>query len=250
MAIGELSTSYLETSWDKSSLEFLKTNPITDALEIYPSSSLRSPGITHNEFSILLPEHIYQLTRKELMRWRLQDSTQNLSSKSNAGYREQPKQDFRYESNHYAYSCIQEGYQKRGIPVHHSQDEKYFEAFKRNVLVTATTHSCEEVLDLDDMTGYDDDSQELFQQKQYFVYSVSNKVLQSDMGKNIVRKHAPTLDAQSVWKEFETHMSTSSKGLNKRHRLHSYVSTTVYDRSWKGPSIEPSFLGCTCLIPS
>ena len=24
------------------------------------------------------------------------------------------------------------------------------------------------------------------------------------------------------------------KGLNERHRLHEYVSTTVYDRSWKG----------------
>ena len=29
-------------------------------------------------------------------------------------------------------------------------------------------------------------------------------------------------------------MSTSSKGLNERLRLHAYVSTTVYDRSWKG----------------
>ena len=47
-------------------------------------------------------------------------------------------------------------------------------------------------------------------------------------------KYAPTLDVQSVWKEFETHMSTSSKGLNERCRLHAYVSTTVYDRSWKG----------------
>ena len=35
-------------------------------------------------------------------------------------------------------------------------------------------------------------------------------------------------------KKFETRMSTSSKGLNERHRLHAYVSTTVYDRSWKG----------------
>ena len=29
-------------------------------------------------------------------------------------------------------------------------------------------------------------------------------------------------------------MSTSSKGLNERHGLHPYVSTTVYHRSWKG----------------
>ena len=33
------------------------------------------------------------------------------------------------------------------------------------------------------MPGYDDDSKELFKQKHYFMYSVFNKVLQSDMGK-------------------------------------------------------------------
>ena len=71
-------------------------------------------------------------------------------------------------------------------------------------------------------------------QKQYFMYSVFNKVLQSDMGKTIVRKYTPTLDARAAWRGFESHMSTSSKGLNERHRLYRYVSTTVYDRSWKG----------------
>ena len=109
-----------------------------------------------------------------------------------------------------------------------------FEAFERNLLVTATSHGCEEILEGDYMPGYDDDSQELFKQKQYFMYSIFNKVLQSDMSKTLVRKYAPTLDAQSVWKDLETHMSTSSKGLNKRHRLHAFVSTTVCDRSWKG----------------
>ena len=66
------------------------------------------------------------------------------------------------------------------------------------------------------------------------MYSVFNKILQSDMGKTIVRKHAQTLDTQSVWKELNSHMSTSSKGLNERCRLHAYMSTTVYDKSWKG----------------
>ena len=49
------------------------------------------------------------------------------------------------------------------------------------------------------------------------MYSVFNKVLQSDMGKTIVRKYASTLNTQSVWREFESHMSISSKGLNERH---------------------------------
>ena len=37
-----------------------------------------------------------------------------------------------------------------------------------------------------------------------------------------------------MWWEFKSHISTSSKGLNKRCRLHAYVSTTIYDRSCKG----------------
>ena len=39
---------------------------------------------------------------------------------------------------------------------------------------------------------------------------------------------------QSVWRDFESHMSTSSKRLNESLRLHAYASTTVYDKSWKG----------------
>ena len=64
--------------------------------------------------------------------------------------------------------------------------------------MTATTRSCDTVMDPCYMPGHDTDSQDLFQQKQYFMNSVFNKVLQSDMGKLIVRKHAPTLDAHSV----------------------------------------------------
>ena len=44
----------------------------------------------------------------------------------------------------------------------------------------------------------------------------------------------PLQDAQSVWTEFQSNVSTSSKVLNERCRLHEYVSTTVYDRSWRG----------------
>ena len=50
----------------------------------------------------------------------------------------------------------------------------------------------------------------------------------------IISKYASTLGAQSVWKEFENRMSTSSNGLNEWRRLHASVSTTVYDRSLKG----------------
>ena len=53
------------------------------------------------------------------------------------------------------------------------KDEKYFEAFRRNLLVAATTHIYEEVLDPHYMPGHDEDSQELFQQKQYILCTES-----------------------------------------------------------------------------
>ena len=63
----------------------------------------------------------------------------------------------RYESNQNAYQLLAF---KKSIKREVSQytipkDEKYIEAFKRNLLVTATTHGCDEILE-------GDDSQELF----------------------------------------------------------------------------------------
>ena len=53
-------------------------------------------------------------------------------------------------------------------------------------------------------------------------------MLTSEMGKTFVRKHLDNMNAQRVWEEFATHMTT------EKHRLHTYVTTTVLDKSWKG----------------
>ena len=66
------------------------------------------------------------------------------------------------------------------------------------------------------------------------MYSVFNKCLLSDMGKTIVRKHLDNMNAQRVWEEFATHMTTSSKGKAEKCRLHTYVTTTVLDKFWTG----------------
>ena len=66
------------------------------------------------------------------------------------------------------------------------------------------------------------------------MYSVFNKCLLSDMGNTIVRKHLDNMNAQRVWEEFAAHMTTSSKGKAEKRRLHTYVTTTVLDKSWKG----------------
>ena len=110
------------------------------------------------------------------------------------------------------------------------KDEKYFEAFKRNPLITATTHDCEEILDGHYKPENNDDGKELFKQKKYFMYSILDKVLQHDMGKTIVRKYAPCLDAQSVWREFgltcPPHLRDAMKGIDY---MHMYLQLSMID---------------------
>ena len=98
----------------------------------------------------------------------------------------------------------------------------------------ARAHGCEEILQPTFRPRGDPDSLELFRLKNDFMYSVFNKCLLSDMGKTIVRKHLDNMNAQRVWEEFATHMTTSSKGKAEKRRLHTYVTTTVLDKSWKG----------------
>ena len=100
--------------------------------------------------------------------------------------------------------------------------------------MTARAHDCEEILQPTFRPRGDADSLELFRLKNDFMYSVFNKCLLSDMGKTVVRKHLDNMNAQRVWEEFATHMTTSSKGKAEKHRLHTYVTTTVLDKSWKG----------------
>ena len=56
------------------------------------------------------------------------------------------------------------------------------------------------------------------------------------MGKTIVRNYVHTTDAQSVWKEFQEHMKSSSKGPSEKRRLTQYVTSTVLDDNYKGPT--------------
>ena len=102
------------------------------------------------------------------------------------------------------------------------------------MLVTARAHDCAEILQPTFRPWGDADSLELFRLKNDFIYSVLNKCLLSDMGKTIVRKHRDHMNAQRVWEEFSTYMTTSSMGKAEKHRLHTYVTTTVLDKSWKG----------------
>ena len=82
---------------------------------------------------------------------------QDPQSVSHTGHRGHSQQDSGHVSNQNANQLLAF---KKGMKTEVSQyDEKYFEAFKTNLLVTATTHGCEEVLESDYLPRYDDDRQ-------------------------------------------------------------------------------------------
>ena len=66
------------------------------------------------------------------------------------------------------------------------------------------------------------------------MFSILDKHLLTDMGKTIVRKYVHTTDAQSVWKDFQEHMKSSSKGASEKRRLTQYFTNTVLDDNYKG----------------
>ena len=65
------------------------------------------------------------------------------------------------------------------------------------------------------------------------MFSVLDKHFLTDMGKT-VRKYVHTTDAQSVWKDFQDHVKSSSKGASEKRRLTQYVTNTMLDDNYKG----------------
>ena len=94
----------------------------------------------------------------------------------------------------------QEKHQKGYLCLPTIKDEKYYESFKRSMLVTARAHDCEEILQPTFRPRSDADSLELFRLKIDFMYSVFNKYSLSVMGKTIVRKHLDNMNDQGVWR--------------------------------------------------
>ena len=119
ITIGEPHTSYLENSCDKSNLKFIRTNSIRN---------LHMPWKYSHHFV------------REAKESSTPGDPYSLCSQTNSVTSP-------YKSNQNAYQLLAF---KKSIKREVSQytilkDEKYFEALKRNLLVTATTHDCEEI---------------------------------------------------------------------------------------------------------
>ena len=81
ITIGEPHTSYLENSWDKSNLEFLKTNSIRNLHMLWKylhhlARKAKESSTPGDPFSFMLPDQFCNHTWTEFMSCRLEDSHQ------------------------------------------------------------------------------------------------------------------------------------------------------------------------------
>ena len=111
------------------------------------------------------------------------------------------------------------------------KDERYFHGCSKSLYITAKSHECEQVLDQEYIPSNAEN--DLFEAKQIFMFSVFDKHLKTHMQKTIVRKYVHTTDTQSVCKDFQDHMKSSSKGASEKRRLTKYVTSTLLDDNYK-----------------
>ena len=106
-------------------------------------------------------------------------------------------------------------------------NERYFDSFSRSLYISTKSHDCDEVLDPDYNLGVVQKTKSLLKANEFCMFSVFNTHLLTDMGKTIIEKHVHNTDAQAVWKDFQKHMNSSSKGATEKKRFTQYVTNTV-----------------------
>ena len=111
ITLGEPHTSYIENSWDKSNLEFLKTNSIRNLHMLWKYlhhlvRKAKASSTTEDPLSFMSPEHFCNLTRREFMSWRFEECNQSVSSVPNNGYGGHTQQESRHKSNQSAYQLL------------------------------------------------------------------------------------------------------------------------------------------------
>jgi hypothetical protein len=107
------------------------------------------------------------------------------------------------------------------------KDERQFETWYLGFIIMARSHDILDVFDDTYVPTADDKA--LFEKKQYYAYTVLHHTLKIDMGKIMVRKHKDTGDAQKLWRK-----STKAQILSTD--LLSWITSTKYDNSWRGPT--------------
>jgi hypothetical protein len=118
------------------------------------------------------------------------------------------------------------------------KDQRHWNGWNRAVISQARAHDVSEVFDPTFVPDVNDPvAQELFQQKQNFVYAVLNKTVQTDQGQQYVREHEHDVNAQMVYAKLLKYASTSTAAELAKDALVSYLTNSSFDSKWRGSTV-------------
>ena len=108
-----------------------------------------------------------------------------------------------------------------------------WDKWRRNTVSTARSHDCYNVFNPNYKPLPKD--QDVFNEKQIFIYSVFEEKLQTDTGKHLVRKHELDYDAQTIFKQLTVHAKESTQATIEASKFLNYIASVCLHRSkWKG----------------
>jgi hypothetical protein len=116
-------------------------------------------------------------------------------------------------------------------------DEGHWHEWQRTIKSTAHSHACENVFDVNYVPSTTDDSA-IFREQQTFLYDVFNTILKTPMGRYYVRKYEVSRDAQSVWRDYSTHMCSSTWGEMAMETLLSELTSTKLSSNYRGTTVS------------
>jgi hypothetical protein len=103
-------------------------------------------------------------------------------------------------------------------------NDKYWESWKRSFDNTAYSQMLYEVLDPNHVPNTALGQRKLLRQNQ-FMYEVLDKIIKTNKGKEIVRKHGKNRDAQATYKELCAHYENSTAAVMETNELFKYIIT-------------------------
>lgn len=114
------------------------------------------------------------------------------------------------------------------------KEDKQWDSWERSTVAQARAQDLSDVLDTNYVPSTPEEN-ELFVEKQKFVYAVLEKNLLTDKGKSLIRHYAATFDAQKVYRDISKYAKSSTQAAMEASTLLAYItSANCGDGTWKG----------------
>jgi len=109
-----------------------------------------------------------------------------------------------------------------------------YDPWSRHMTATAVAQDLGHVLDPDYKPSTQDDK-DLFMLQNDFMYSVFHNILKTDIGKDLLRKHESTRNAQQVYSQLQAFYKTGNAGADQLSEWMTYLTTSrANDGKWNG----------------